>query len=160
MNNVHNSNSINAIQNSCKTTIDLKKSKPTKSLLFTSMPCERRTSAIRNRTVKSMQANDVGDVAYRYLQNRQGARNSVQEAVFWAFHATLSIKFLRQCPKISLPVRTAIVCYPVLMLPPNITNSLKYRETKIACEVWLTNKLEKQKFEEIEKFKLQSIRNH
>lgn len=38
-----------------------------------------------------------------------------------------------------------------LNVPPNICNTLRYRETKNSCEDWLTQKLGKKDFEQIEK---------
>ena len=119
----------------------LNKIEPTKSLLIAPMPCEIKAAIIRNKTVDSIQENDVSDIAYRFLQCRRGETNTFKEAICWASYSIMMIALARRVPTIPLPIRVGFIANGVLHVPPNIRNSLTYRETKQSCDEWLTQRI-------------------
>jgi len=56
---------------------------PKNTLLVGVQPCEKRCAQIRNASVDAFEREDKADLAYRYLQNRQGKRNTTTEAIGW-----------------------------------------------------------------------------
>ncbi len=117
----------------------LKKVKPLRSLLITPMLCERTVAAIRNKTVDNIQQNEIGIVAYRFLQNKEGEKNTFCKAVFFGTCATIYIVGLCFSPA-SLLLCIALVLALANTIP-NIGNTIRYRETRMACEDWLAPKV-------------------
>lgn len=142
--------------------IQLTKLEPSKSLLICSMPCERQTAEIRNSTVDNMINEDIAMVAYRYLQAMRGERNTFNEAVCWAACVVISLVYiylkittvnfqdeLSSEPSENFDNQTnfifqwlIVLMYAVANAIPNVANTLKYGETKNACDVWLQARLE------------------
>lgn len=125
---------------------------PYNTLFFGPMPCEEKAAAIRTKTLESMKNNDIADVAYRYLQNRRGANNTLNEAVFWGCLFISSIYGIsRHNNNRLIPLFSTIPM--ALHIPPNIGNTIRYRETKQSSEEWLNRKIGKEKLAEIQSIK-------
>lgn len=115
--------------------------KPYRSLFFLSMPCEYRAAAVSGNALRSMRQRDIAGVSYRFLQAREGAKNSLIEASAWT---GLEIYLLLIARYSQTPAK---VCLPMLLLvaaniPPNIGNHIRYRETKRSSQNWLTQNME------------------
>lgn len=132
--------------------IPLKKVTPSKSLLICSMPCEIKAATIRNQTVDSMEAENIEDVSYRFLQARRGENNSFYEAVCWGIYTIIVYEIVYEllCTN---PISFLFLLPSALYVPPNISNTLRYGETKKSCEEWLNNRLGEDKFEQIGRLK-------
>lgn len=127
--------------------LPLDKIEPNNTLLIGPMPCEKKAAAIRNNTIESMQKYDTGDVAYRYLQCRRGANNTLKEAMLWGSYATIMLGLTCRLP---LPIRLVAVGQAAVHVPPNIGNTIRYAETKKYSEIWLLERLGKEKLAEIQ----------
>lgn len=120
--------------------------KPYNTLFVGPMPCEKKAAAILNKTSLSMQQNDIGDVAYRYLQCRRGKNNTLKEAILWGSYSIILLGFMRRKPR----QMGLIWALPTaLHVPPNIGNTIRYAETQKSCEEWLATRLDKDKVAEI-----------
>ena len=94
-----------------------------------------------------MQINNTADVAYRYLQSRRGENNTLKEAVFWG---CLSITVFGMPRHSSRLITLLFLSIPsALQVPPNIGNTIRYRETKKPSEECLSKKIGKEKLAEI-----------
>jgi len=127
----------------------IQKVKPRNTLLITPMMCEHTAAQIRNSTVDSMQKNDIADVSYRYLQSRRSENNTFYEVIFWT---TSSFLLFKLACTINPILYLCLLAYAP-HIPPNIGNTLRYKETKNYCAEWLTEKLGNDKFAEIKKLK-------
>ncbi|MGQ3892340.1 hypothetical protein [Legionella sp. CNM-4043-24] len=159
-----------------KEKLELKRVSPTNTLFFlpgAPMDCERQAAKIRNHTVSSMEKNDVRSVAYRYLQNRAGETCTRREATVygvlfisfiyyfifhlpneWASHPQLKHQMQEDELYRLIQVMGALPSFftiPLfLSVLPNVRNTLRYRETKNSCQVWLTQKIGNDDFQQIE----------
>lgn len=127
---------------------DFKKDTPSKTLIFKSMPCEIKAAHIRNSTIDGMENNDIAEVAYRFLQSRRGENNTFYEACFWSLYTIMLYSLIQSNP----------ACYIFLIpniarIPPNISNTLSYHQTKNACEEWLAKRLSIEHVQEIKSLK-------
>lgn len=123
--------------------------KPKKALLVTSMICEIKAAEITNSAVYEMEKNEIGNVAYRFLQSRRGENNTFNEILFWS---TASLILFELGYKIHPILYLCLLCYAP-HIPPNIGNTLRYKETKNYCAEWLTQKLGIETFEKIKELK-------
>jgi len=132
--------------------ITLEEVKPYNTLFIGPMPCEKESAAIRNKAVASMRQRDIGDVAYRYLQSRRGQNQTLNEAIFWGSFSTIMFGLTRghSGPR---PLRLIPALPSALHVPPNIGNTIRYRETKEYCEEWLSSQLDQKKITEIKAMK-------
>ncbi len=150
--------------------IELNRVYPTTALFFTSMHCERQTAIIRHHTVSSMEDNDIRSVAYRYLQNAQGeiaTRNQIFAFASFAIYGIFYFMFHlpsklitvenpteEDMQSIRLPLLILCLAYEAIFLPnlpPNICNTLRYRESKNACADWLIQQIGDENFQQIKK---------
>lgn len=145
---VHLMSRSRSIQDKSKT--GLKEVRPYNTLFISPMPCENKCAAIRNKTVASMRQNDIGDVAYRYLQTRRGQNNTLKEVIFWGSMSTIMLGLFRGS---SRSVRLLSALPSALHVPPNIGNTIRYSETKRSSEEWLSSRLDKNKIKEIKAMK-------
>ncbi len=122
----------------------LQKVSPTKSLLIRPMLCEQQAAQIRNRTIDSIVAGNTADIAYRFLQARRGENNTFYKVIVIALAVILLSKFVFKDPGSRL-----VMLAWLLNLPPNISNTLRYKVTKQLCEEWLTRKLGSDKVKKI-----------
>ena len=138
------SESRKIIQDESKT--NLKEVKPYNTLFISPMPCEYKSAAIRNKTVASMRPNNIGDVAYRYLQSRRSQNNTLKEAILWGSFSTIMLGLNRGRSR-SVRLLSTLPC--ALHVPPNIGNTIRYSETKHSCEEWLSSRLDKNQIKEV-----------
>ena len=123
---------------------------PTKALLLCSMKCEKRTAAIRNKSIRNMKENEISAVAYRYLQNKAGETKSTKEIATWVLLVYL---FMNQVSSNNGLLNIPILMFGILsglFIPPNFSNILRYKETRNDCEEWLSIKMNKQFLNEIQ----------
>lgn len=128
---------------------------PTKSLLITPMPCEETCAVIRNTTVNSMKVGNTANVAYRYIQNNAGATNTLFEAAFYGAIALININSLITKPDDVFAASASGIGLLMNManILPNISNTIRYRETRDACAEWLESRLSPEKIEKIKSLK-------
>jgi len=147
------------IKNFEDNTISLTHVEPTKSLLI-DLPCTSETTYIINSTVKSMEKEDIGGVACRYLQSKRGERNTFYEIIFWGIvMIVIFASFLRsrdispdeQSDAFNLdsPNFIFLLLMAIANILPNISNTLRYAENKNACDKWLKEKLNNDTYDEI-----------
>jgi hypothetical protein len=147
-------NQINQYHSENQTT-SLARVEPTQALLLAPMPCEKRTALIRNKTVASLEAHDIGEVAFRYLQNKEGEINTQSEVIVWGIFTALSFALLTGAKTLDANIfiqGILLLCAAgcTAHVLPNINNSNRYHETKLACHEWLQNQLGQQKLHRIE----------
>lgn len=144
-------------------TTKLKKVAPSKMLLIGSMPCERQTAYIRNEAIEAMNRNEIGTVAFRYLQSRRGENMTFFEVAFYSSSLLYScirplLYILNESDnqnddpndEYSISLQSyLIILYTIANILPNIVNTSRYKETKNACEQWLEQKLSQQAINEI-----------
>lgn len=99
----------------------------TKHFKCVSCLCERENAAIRNMAVCAIKDKDTAMVACRYLQARQGQRNSFYEG----FAQTVSFAYCGL----------------------TVTNTLRYKKTKRGCKTYLVDELGIDNLREIRKLK-------
>lgn len=133
---------------------------PTCTLLIKSQPCEIQAARMRDKTVDSMLEGSIADVAFRYLQNKNGERSTFKEILSWSFmticlfNIALSRNLTRNALKTTSKAADGVLGLSLLMvmlnIPPNLANTIRYRDTRIACENWLRSKLDSQTFNQIQ----------
>ncbi len=126
----------------------LNKVTPSKSLFIGAMPCEIKAARIRNSAVDSIEAKDVGEVSYRFLQARRGENVTLSESLFWGISTIVACKLF--C---TTPLSLLLLLPYVLHVPPNIYNTLRYGKTRKFCEEWLSQRLGGGKFARIKELK-------
>lgn len=155
-------NNINSTTHEYRTLRPLQRVEPHKTLLCCSCVCEQQAAAIRNDTVTAMQANDIAHVAYRYLQTRRGEKNTLAEAIVGGSTFILGLFLLCATSHdpndaVSILKNVLVVVVSFLIALPtalvNIPNTLRYRETKQACEAWLMSFLDERDVREIQKLR-------
>jgi hypothetical protein len=126
-------------------TLTLQYVKPTKVILCKSFGCEQKAAAIRNKTIDSMINKDVSDVAYRFLQSREGAESTILEAAQCSLLAMISPVLLPFMPTDhrSARITSILLVTTVLYVDAalNFRNSIRYKATEDACESWLGEQL-------------------
>lgn len=123
--------------------------RPYRSLFFLSMPCEHRAAAVFNEAKKSMKEKDSSAVAYRFLQSREGEKNSFTEASFYTALGNIMLWSARNSPatpRASLPI-LFLIAGNIL---PNIGNFIRYREIKLQSRQWLSGDLGEEQLAVIE----------
>lgn len=132
------------------TEVTLKTVTPKQSLFCQAMPCEIQAAAIRNKTVDDMKANDLSMVCYRYLQSRQGQKNTRAEA---ATYSVLSAANIVVGAMGGTLFSFLIASLTAPHVPPNIGNTGRYRKTKRACKDMIKNQLDANTFAQIQNLK-------
>lgn len=127
---------------------DALKVEPTKALLVCPMPCEGLAADKRNEAVSYMEHDDVPGVAMAYLENRFMEKWADAEIFIPALIAVNSIYqfVVDRNPGAILGLLIA----GAYMLP-NIFNTIRYHETKNACEKWLASRISAENMDDIEK---------
>lgn len=123
--------------------------------------CARQVAGIRNKTVTSMENGNTEDVAYRYLQSRTGESNTFREVLGYGLLLAFALSNLIKPGRIVL-LPFVLPIFALFIL--NISNTLRYRETKHSCEAWLKqrsmnkfNNIQSLSYDSVGLFKLKQI---
>jgi hypothetical protein len=135
---------------------------PTRSLFFSSMPCEVKCAKIRIKSFHAIRCTgDIAEVSYRYLQTRTGEINTRCEALFYITifsMCLLSLLVNTMGRKSHNETKLSTFQYTTYFLallmnglhvPPNIANYRNYRDTKESCQIYLEEILEPSIFKEV-----------
>lgn len=138
-------------------TIPLTYVNPTNSLLLGSMECEEDAAERLNNAVDAMKEENIEKVAYHYVQSRRAESNTFNKVAFLSSVAIVDLFFLSYFfinpangysgdqfsrEKSNNPfLNMFFLLYLIASLLPNISNTLRYRETKNGCDEWLKTKL-------------------
>lgn len=149
---------------------ELKKVEPTKSLLVISAPCEDKAAHIHNEAVIAVNQQDMPEVVRRFKQSQSGEGNSMFQATIMPVMLVMLIKCIIDLHEsihknhqsnlysnslydniqtTALILFTACAVFAGLMIPPNISNTLRYRQTKNECANWLTQRLDSKTFNDL-----------
>lgn len=120
-----------------------------KHTLFFICPCESKCAYIRNKSVDSINSNDIGGVAFRYLQSRAGQYNTRNEAAVFAILGTAGTLTMG----LTLGATAAFNIAFFGNVPPNLGNTGRYRKTKRGCKQWLRDSVGEEIFNEIQQLK-------
>lgn len=145
--------------------IQLQKLQPTKMLYIKSCPCEEQTAYIRNTAVNAIEIRDVAEIARRYNQSCRGQRNTFAEVIIWFLGVLVGIlsssKLYHETKNPDRDANQDIYMYALIvitllgsiqllvMILPNIPNTLRHRETKNGCRMWLERNLSSEQFKKI-----------
>ncbi|MDP1604742.1 MAG: hypothetical protein Q8M03_15930 [Legionella sp.] len=130
---------------------------PSKALLIRPMSCEKQAAYVHNSAVDEAAKEDIGRVAYRYVQSSQGERNTRTEAIvcgiaglcFLILYVSEVFLSNEKANNDDLSNNRTILNYaltliPILIVPalwlnvlPNLANSLNYNATKNQGKDWL-----------------------
>jgi len=131
-----------------------RKVKPSTALILMSMPCEKQAAAIRNKTLDAIELGDAIKVARRYLQSREGQRNTLNESVVHSLLTTFCLAFgfyLKSKNNDLSKFSFWIAIFSALNIPPNVHNTMRYKTTSELCKKWLVDQLGLDKFHKLEK---------
>lgn len=131
--------------------------KPTKSLLFASMPCEIRTASVKRGTLRAMENSDPVAVAFRHLQCKKGINKSTNEifGFLMLFSLTMLLLFSRNNENSdeSMDLSNSIlyigllIC--VLNIIPEIQNRHIYQDLSNKSLKWLEKNTNTQAIREV-----------
>lgn len=118
----------------------IEKTEPGTVLLFGSTPPEKQAAKMRNKAVDSMAADDVGGVAYRYMQAKAAYERSLLLTGATALY-TLVDTILSWDQILTYPVAVLPNLMGVCLFGTGASVAVTQRETKNACAEWLEKKL-------------------
>lgn len=156
---------------------------PTKALLLSSQPCEKKAAAIINKSRKAMQDENISDVLYRYLQNKGGANGSLVELTGYAYSLFICLTAIAIFNVVSFfctafstdnsnnaKMQIAVGAFDALsiftLIPSffslgvvlaDIQNIRRYRNTGHQCFEWLREKLTTEQFTQIKTLELNTV---
>lgn len=134
---------------------------PTNSLSFVGfgpMECEEQTAAIINKTRNCMSKEDVGGVAYRFLQSRQAQNTTFQQAAAFSIAMLVALKELLSLDTTIEDNNTKVVLsilfsmatlFCLANILPNVCNTSRFKKNTNDCEEWLSNRINQNTLTEI-----------
>lgn len=131
--------------------------KPTKTLLFASMPCEKRAASVKQGTLSAMHNADTESVAFRYMQCKKGTKESNNEIIDSLVMSGFAIMFLYS-NKSEINNESVnlfhVFCYLALILNllsimPAVQNRLIYHDMSNKSLDCLKKNLDEQKLKEV-----------